>query len=99
MFGYEEGDLITIQDEAGESFELEVVGFFDFNGKDYGVFVPSNIDEMDPSDPDYGLIFMRVHEEKDEVYFDQLDSDEELETVYEFYEQILEAEEDEEDGE
>ena len=99
MFGYEEGDLITVEDEEGNSYELEVVGFFDFNGKDYAVFVPSNIDEMDTDDPDYGLIFMRAGEENGQVYFDQLETDEELETVYEFYEQILQAEEDEEEEE
>lgn len=91
------GDLITIADEEGNEFELEILDVLDVDGVSYTVFVPAGIDEMDVNDPDYGLIFLRNREENGEEFFDSIDDEEELNRVYELYNQLLDAEEDSED--
>ena len=91
------GDLITIADEEGNEFELEVLDVLDVDGVSYTVFVPANIDEMDVNDPDYGLIFLRSREENGEEFFDSIDDEEELNRVYELYNQLLDAEEETEE--
>ena len=90
------GDFITIADEEGNEFELEILDVLDVDGVSYTVFVPANIDEMDVNDPDYGLIFLRNREENGEEFFDSIDDDAELDRVYELYNQLLDAEEEEE---
>ena len=89
------GDLITIADEEGNEFELELLDMLDLDGSSYAVFVPANIEEMDVNDPDYGLIFLRCREENGEEFFDSIDDDTELERVYDAYRTILDAEEEE----
>ena len=89
------GDLITIADEEGNEFELELLDMLDLDGSSYAVFVPANIEEMDVNDPDYGLIFLRGREENGEEFFDSIDDDAELERVYDAYQTILDAEEEE----
>ena len=87
------GDFITIADEEGNEFELEVLDVLDVDGVGYTVFVPADIDEMDVNDPDYGLIFLRNREENGEEFFDSIDDEAELDRVYELYNQLLDAEE------
>ena len=89
------GDFITIADEEGNEFELEILDVLDVDGVSYTVFVPANIDEMDVNDPDYGLIFLRNREENGEEFYDSVDDEEELNRVYELYQQLIEAEEEE----
>ena len=91
------GDFITIADEEGNEFELEILDVLDVDGVSYTVFVPASIDEMDVNDPDYGLIFLRNREENGEEFFDSIDDDAELDRVYELYNQLLDAEEEAED--
>ncbi len=90
------GDIITLADEEGNEFELELLYEFELDEVTYMVFVPADIDEMDVNDPDYGLIFLRNREENGEEFFDSIDTDEELDRVYQYYQEILDAEEDEE---
>ena len=89
------GDYITIADEDGNEFELEILDVLEVDGVSYTVFVPANIDEMDVNDPDYGLIFLRNREENGEEFFDSIDDDAELDRVYDLYNQLLDAEESE----
>ena len=90
------GDYITIADEEGNEFELEILDVLDLDGESYTVFVPADIENMDVNDPDYGLIFLRNREENGEEFFDSIDDDEELNRVYEAYQMIMDAEDDEE---
>ena len=90
------GDYITIADEEGNEFELEILDTLELDGESYTVFVPADIEDMDVNDPDYGLIFLRCREENGEEYFDSIDDDDELERVYQAYQAILDAEEAEE---
>ncbi len=91
------GDLITIADEDGNEFELEMLDVMDLDGSSYSVFVPADIENMDVNDPDYGLIFLRNREENGEEFFDSIDDDEELNRVYEAYQMIMDAEDGESD--
>ncbi len=87
-------DLLTIEDENGETFELEVLGTFEVNGKEYLAALPADMEE---DDPDYGIILLRVEEEDGMEVYDSIDDDDELDLVYETYMQILESEEDAEE--
>lgn len=89
-------DIITVTDEEGNEFELELLDDIEFEGKEYSVLVPSNIDEMDSNDPDFGLIILaRVIEDGEEVFV-SVDDDAELDRVYEYYMSLEDEEETEE---
>ena len=49
-------DFITIVDDDGTEFELEVLDTMDYNGETYKAFLPADMDE---NDPDYGMIILR----------------------------------------
>ena len=84
-------DLLTIEDENGETFELEVLGTFEVNGQEYMAALPADMEE---DDPDFGIVLLRVEEEDGMEVYASIDDDDELDLVYETYMQILESEED-----
>ena len=86
-------DFITIADEEGNEYELEVLDDIELDGNTYTVFVPANIEEMDVDDPDYGLIFLKKREENGEELFDSIDDEDELNRVYEYYQSLLDEDE------
>jgi uncharacterized protein YrzB (UPF0473 family) len=88
-------DLVTIIDDEGNEFELEVIESMDYNGQTYMAFLPADMSE---DDPDYGFILLRVVEDEngDEV-FESIDDEDELQDVYERFMVLLY--DDEEDGE
>ncbi len=89
-------DYITIVDDEGQEFELEVVDTMDYNGKTYTAFLPADMKE---DDPDYGFILLReVEDEKGETVFESIDDDDELQDVYEHFMVFL-FDEDEEESE
>ena len=91
----EYGDnFITMVDENGDEFVLEMIESIDYKGATYTAFLPGDMDE---NDPDYGLVLLRnaVDENGEEVY-DTIDDDDELNDVYEQFMRILF---DDEDGE
>lgn len=87
-------DYLTIEDQDGNTFELEVLGDFDYEGQTYLAALPADMEE---TDPDYGIILLRVEEEDGEEIFASIDDDDELDKVYEYYMQVIL--EDEEPGE
>ena len=88
-------DFITIVDDDGQEFELEVLDSMDYNGESYVAFLPANMDE---SDPDYGIIILRsVLDENGEELFESIDDDDELQDVYEHF-MVLLFDDEEEDG-
>ena len=92
----EYGDnFVTMVDENGEEFVLEMLETIDYKDKTYTAFLPADLDE---NDPDYGLVLLRnaVDENGDEV-FDTIDDEEELNDVYEQFMRILFDDEDEEE--
>ena len=49
-------DYITISDEDGNEFELELLDTLEFEGKTYSVLVPADIDTMDVNIPMRSLL-------------------------------------------
>ena len=95
-------DFITVTDEEGNDFELEMVDSLEHNGTTYYAMFPAVEEDeatgqpkdVDADDEEYGLVIMKVIEENGEELLSTLDSDEELETVYElFMERFFEEEE------
>ncbi len=80
-------DFITIVDDDGNEAELEVLDYMDYAGKTYGAFLPANMDE---NDPDYGMVILRVITDDDgNDSFEDIESDDELNEVYERFMAIL----------
>ena len=87
-------DFITIVNDDGTEFELEVLDTMDYKGQTFLAFLPANMDE---EDPDYGIIILRsVLDENGDELFESIDDDEELQDVYEHFARILFDDEDEE---
>ena len=91
-------DFITIIDDDGNEFELELLDTVDYNGESFCAFLPTDMDE---DDPDYGFIILKSVMEGDEELLDSVDDEELLEKVYAVYmEEVFGDDEDEEeDGE
>ncbi len=80
-------DFITIVDDDGQEFELEVLDSLEYKGKSYVAFLPADMNE---DDPDYGMIILRSNlEENGEEVFDTIDDDDELQEVYDSFMKIL----------
>ena len=87
-------DFVTIEDDEGQEFELEVLDTMDYNGETYVAFLPANMDEKDP---DYGLIILRsVLDESGDELFESVDDEAQLQDVYEHFMVLLFDDEDEE---
>ena len=90
-------DFITVTDEDGNEIELEFLDTLEYNGQTYMAFFPTVEEGADEECEDYGLIILKVVEENGEELLSTLDSDEELDAVYDrFMEELFQ---DEEDGE
>ncbi len=96
-------DFITVTDEDGNEFELELVDTLEHNGVTYHALFPAVAEDeetgepvdIDADDEEYGLVIMKVVEENGEELLSTLDDDEEVETIYNlFTERFFEEEED-----
>ncbi len=99
MFG---PDFITVTDENGNDFELELVDTLEHKGVTYYALFPAvDADEetgepkdIDADDEEYGLVIMKGITENGEELLSTLDSEEELEEIYSlFMERFFEDEE------
>ncbi|MCI9556264.1 DUF1292 domain-containing protein [Oscillospiraceae bacterium 50-16] len=95
-------DFITLTDEDGNEFELEMVDSLEYQGHVYYAMFPAvESDEetgepkdVDLDDEEYGLVIMKAIQENGEELLSTPDSDEELEAVYQlFMDRLLEEEE------
>ena len=87
-------DLISIIDDEGNEFELEVLESLEYKGQSYMAFLPTDMDE---DDPDYGIIILRsVIDENGDELFESIDDDDELQDVYEHFSVLLFDDEEEE---
>ena len=98
-------DFITVTDEEGNDFELEMVDSLEHKGITYYAMFPAVEEDeatgepkdVDADDEEYGLVIMKAIEENGEELLSTLDSDEELDEVYElFMERFFQDEEEEE---
>lgn len=92
-------NFITITDEDGNDLDLEHLDTIEYNGQIYMAFYPAEMDEeasenVPSDDENNGLIILKVIEEDGEELLSTLDSEEEIETVYQkFMEELFEDEE------
>lgn len=84
--------FITVTDDDGREIVLEFVDALEHDGQIYQAFFPAEGEDED--DPDNGLVILKVIHEDGEDLLSTLDSDEELETVYDlFMENLFDEEE------
>lgn len=96
-------DFITVTDEDGNDFELEMVDSLEHKGVTYYAMFPAVEEDeatgepkdVDTDDEEYGLVIMKGIEEDGEELLSTLDSDEELDEVYELFMERFFAEEEE----
>ena len=97
-------DFITVTDEDGNDFELELVDTREHKGITYYAMFPAveedeatgQPQDVDADDEEYGLVIMKAIQEDGEELLSTLDSDEELDEVYElFMERFFQDEEEE----
>ncbi len=96
-------DFITVTDEDSNDFELELVDTLEHQGVTYYAMFPAVEEDeetgepkdVDADDEEYGLVIMKGIEEGGEELLSTLDSDEELETVYQLFMDRFFEEEDE----
>ncbi len=87
-------DYVTIVDDEGQEYELEVLDSIEMNGKNYMAFLPADMDE---NDPDYGMIILRVLEDENgDTVYESVDEESELDPVYNEFVKRLFDDEDEE---
>ena len=87
-------DFITIVDEDGTEFELEVLTTIEYNGAEYLAVIPAvDADE----DVDLEVSILKSVEEDDEPILCAIEDEEELKTVYDLIMDELYAEEEDED--
>ena len=86
-------DFITVTDEDGSEFELEHVDTIEYKGQVYMAFFPADTGD-DEDDEDTGLIILKVVDVDGEEQLSTLDTEEELEEVYDqFMEALFQDEE------
>ena len=85
--------FITATDDDGREIVLEFVDALEHDGQMYQAFFPAET-EGEEDDPDTGLVILKVLHEDGEDILSTLDSDEELERVYDlFMENLFDDEE------
>ena len=90
--------FITVTDDEGNDIELEHLDTLEVNGTTYMAFFPAQFadaEEEPVDDEEYGLIILKVIHENGEDLLSTLDTEEELEAVYEQFMEILFADEEE----
>ena len=85
-------DFMTIVDEDGTEYELEVLSSLEWNGNTYLAVIPAGLDEEEDAE----VSILKSVEEDGESILAAIEDEDELETVYEMIMQQL-YEEDEED--
>ena len=86
-------DFMTIVDEDGTEYELEVLSTLDYNGCSYLAVIPAGSDEEE----ELQVSILKSVEEDGESILCAIEDDAELEAVYDLImEQLYEEDEDEE---
>ena len=88
-------DFMTIVDEDGQEYELEVLTQLEYNGFTYLAVIPAGLEEEDALDPEVSIL--KSVEEDGEPILCAIEDEAELQTVYDLImEQLYEEAEDEE---
>lgn len=86
-------DFMTIVDEDGTEYELEVLSTLEYNGQTYLAVTPAGLEE----DEEVEVSLLKSVEEDGESILCAIEDEEELEAVYELIMEQLYEEEDEEE--
>ena len=86
-------DFMTIVDEDGTEFELEVLSQLDYNGFTYLAVIPAGADE----DEDLEVSILKSVDEDGEAILCAIEDEEELQAVYDLIMDELYAEEEEDE--
>ena len=87
-------DFITIVDEDGTEYELEVLSTLEYNGSSYMAVIPAGIDE----EQDLEVSILKSVDEDGEPILCAIEDEQELEAVYNLImDQLYEEEEPDED--
>ena len=81
--------FITVTDEDGREIVLEFIDALEYNGQQYQAFFPAETEGEDEDDPDNGLVILKVIHQDGEDLLSTLDSDEELDAVYDLFMESL----------
>lgn len=87
--------FITVTDEDGKEIVLEFVDSLEYNGQTYQAFFPAETEGEDEDEPDNGLVILKTIHEDGEDLLSTLDSDEELDAVYDLFMESLFSDEEE----
>lgn len=85
-------DFMTIVDEDGEEYELEVLTSVEYNGETYLAVIPAGLEE--DSTPEVSIL--KSVEEGGEPILCAVEDESELQTVYDMIMDLLYEEEDDE---
>ena len=95
-------DFISVTDEDGNEFELELIDTLEHEGVTYYAMLPAVEEDeetgepvdVDADDEEFGLVIMKAIEENGEEILSTPDTDEELDAIYNlFMERFFEEEE------
>ena len=87
-------NFITLTDEDGNDIELEYVDAIEVDGQTYMAFFPA-VEEDGADEEDLGLVILKSVMENGEELLTTLDSDQELQRVYDLFMEQLMDEDDE----
>ena len=87
-------DFMTIVDEDGEEYELEVLTSLEYEGSTYLAVIPAGLEEQDEA-PEVSIL--KSVEEDGEPILCAIEDEQELKTVYNLIMDQLYSEEDEEE--
>ena len=86
-------DFMTIVDEDGTEYELEVLSSLEWQGNTYLAVIPAGLDEEEDAE----VSILKSVEEDGESILAAIEDDQELENVYEMIMEQLYEEEEEDD--
>ena len=87
--------FVTITDEDGQEIVLEFVDALEYNGQQYQAFFPVETEDEEADEEEQGLVILKVIHEDGEDLLSTLDSDEELDAVYDLFMESLFGDEEE----
>ncbi|MBQ1819988.1 MAG: DUF1292 domain-containing protein [Clostridia bacterium] len=86
----DERDLVTFTDEEGNEFDLEVIDYFEHEGKEYAVLVDAELPEEPEEDFEVCIMEIVVNEEEDMEEFVSV-PDDMLDTLFAIAEKRMEC--------
>ena len=87
-------DIITLTDDEGITYEMEILERFEFKGHEYIALTPA---EENEDDPNLEVNILRIVEEGGEEILEAIESEEEMEEVYDELMRLAFEEEEEEE--